>query len=107
MCYRLVSIIPNLCYLAFVDNWESSTLQLFQTVRLCNECLYPIRKNKKTGLSNNYALIRFRSENAVQNVLQHEKHEIDGKVIKVEMSKSANSRFEPEIEDDIEELGTG
>ncbi|XP_003370444.1 conserved hypothetical protein [Trichinella spiralis] len=62
---------PNLCYLAFVDNWESSTLQLFQTVRLCNECLYPIRK------------------------------------IKVEMSKSANSRFEPEIEDDIEELGTG
>ncbi|KRX84176.1 Paired box protein Pax-9 [Trichinella sp. T6] len=47
--------------------------------------------NKKTGLSNNYALIRFRSENAVQNVLQHEKHEIDGKVIKVEMSKSANS----------------
>ncbi|KRZ07340.1 Paired box protein Pax-9 [Trichinella zimbabwensis] len=62
--------------------------------------------NKKTGLSNNYALVRFRSENAVQNVLQHGKHEIDGKTIKVEMSKPVNSRFEHEIEDDIEELGT-
>ncbi|KRX95600.1 Paired box protein Pax-9 [Trichinella pseudospiralis] len=62
--------------------------------------------NKKTGLSNNYALVRFRSENAVQNVLQQGKHEIDGKTIKVEISKSVNSRFEHEIEDDIEEIET-